>query len=236
MSTSGISDLSAKTGALNSQCAARSAGNPSITSAVAKNILHGALEQKSSQLLTEGGTVRSSVGSHTCTGPGVQPVDLVTNHCSKESTPASDASRDCECHRSSAPGRESESKEGAHVPLCTNPAAPHLPVSENENEVDARLPHCEAETESGVVADDEGDWVTPSLRNAGKRRSATNKKPPATKSGERKTGGLSAAFASKISVGENHEDTFQFDEELDESEKFSVKERPSLLKRCSLCF
>ncbi|CAM6119368.1 unnamed protein product [Calypogeia fissa] len=69
--------------------------------------------------------------------------------------------------------------------------------------------------ESGGVADDEGDWLTPSVRNGAKRKGSSNKKPPTLRSGEQKRGGLTAAFAVDESATSHDEDTFQFDEELE---------------------
>ncbi|KAL3696037.1 hypothetical protein R1sor_010113 [Riccia sorocarpa] len=100
--------------------------------------------------------------------------------------------------------------------------AMRISVSDVDNARDLLSPNSE---ESGVVADDEGDWLTPSSRNGARRRGLSNKKPPTARVGDPKTGGLTAAFAAKDAGASHDEDTFQFDEEL-ESER-TTKDHPA---------
>lgn len=135
-----------------------------------------------------------------------------------------------------APFSSLRAREGGGVgslsvagPAAVSLPAIKLPLVESDI-VEALSPNSE---EGEVVADDDGDWLTPSARNGAKRKDSRKKKPPTLRSQEENTGGLTAAFAVDESATTHDEDTFQFDEEI-ESEKPSKDHHPAASKRCPL--
>ncbi|KAG6551933.1 hypothetical protein Mapa_006550 [Marchantia paleacea] len=165
------------------------------------------------------------------------------NHLSVRASPTKDAAS---LAGGSGPDLNQSTSGSSHFPTSSSQASDaggavralhgkgrlqgiRISISESEGARDLLSPNSE---ESGVVADDEGDWLTPSSRNGTRRRGVSNKKPPTARGGDPKTGGLSAAFAVKEATVSHDEDTFQFDEEL-ETER-SSKDHPSAVASKSL--